>query len=510
MHLVQFTSLLIVTAFTAQASAATLIVTTTNDENDGSSMIGDGLSLRDAIMLANANPNFDTIVLPGGTYTLTIPEDNSPTGSGGSLDIQTDLEIISESLDIPVINGNGTHRIFNIENQQTQTREIQLIDLRLTNGFHPNRGGAIFMGPSVRLSMTAVEISGSVVAAEGESKGGAIYFTGTNNSLIDLVQCSFVGNSAGQGSVIYSSGTDEVFMNYTRFAKGSLEGPRPEFYFENEPLSYDFGDNWFGSNAGPGTSFTGIPAPGFWVILTLNAVPATPPAPGGFITLTASANETVDLGTILTPLQSGIPLTWTPGTAEPRNTEPALFQGFATSTIEVQTAIGTATESVTLDEETVSVELVYGPNKGTILNVDESLEFDGTTLNLFSALTIQATGAAQQFTGARVQISPLANQGSEFLSVDSGTLTNPANATYDSSTGTLEISQLDDAKTYETILQSVKYFNGAGSALNQTPRTITITLINDPVTSISESVLITFSNNPVSAENLWVITGLEP
>src|ERR1700677_3861021 len=49
------------------------------------------ISLRSAIMAAKAKPNSDTIIVPGGTYTLTLlgaGEDNDATGD---LDIKGNL-----------------------------------------------------------------------------------------------------------------------------------------------------------------------------------------------------------------------------------------------------------------------------------------------------------------------------------------------------------------------------------------------------------------------------------
>lgn len=502
----QFLPLLTAILFSSAAPllAATYTVTTTVDENDGSASIGNGLSLRDAVMLSNASTDFDTIVIPAGTYVLSIPENNAANGSGGSLDLATDAELISQSFETPVIDANHQFRIFQLTAAQNQIREITFVDLLLKNGFHPDQGAGIFMGPGISLTLNSVQIEACTAEAGGISQGGAIYYSATTGSLLDVIQASIVGNAADQGSVVYSAGTAEAFFNYSRFARGSASGPATTFYFAQTPPSSDFGDNWFGTNAGPAGMFTGISAPPFWLVLNLTASPESAPVPPGQITLTANARQTNDLGTSLTPLLTGIPVTWSPGTSEPRVTENALFEGLATSTITTQTRLGTSVEEVTLDQQTARVNVVYGPDAGTISNVADSLEFTGSAVALFSNISISAQGAAAQFVSATITISPNPNFPNEAVNVLSATLDSPGNAVY--SGNTLTITQNSTAATYEAILRSVSY-NNTSSAIIGTPRTVTLTLRNDPVTTVEETLTITFPNNPVVANDLWVLTG---
>ena len=74
------------------------------------------VSLRSAIMAADANPNSsDTIVLPAGTYNLTI----APTGNDGSSSGDLDI-LVNNKLTIKgstkggqtIINGNNLDRVF--------------------------------------------------------------------------------------------------------------------------------------------------------------------------------------------------------------------------------------------------------------------------------------------------------------------------------------------------------------------------------------------------------------
>ncbi|PHV61295.1 choice-of-anchor Q domain-containing protein [Cyanobacterium aponinum] len=97
-----------------------LNVTTTEDQNDGSSF--QGLSLRDAILIANADPdNHYTINLPAGTYNLTIKNVLLPTTdtsadaatlfqsrlATGDLDIIGNITIIGEDPENTIIDAES-------------------------------------------------------------------------------------------------------------------------------------------------------------------------------------------------------------------------------------------------------------------------------------------------------------------------------------------------------------------------------------------------------------------
>ena len=68
--------------------AVTLGVTTTGDQNDGSTV--NGLSLRDAVMIANSNPNqhYQIALQPGATYNLDIQGINEFASKTGDVNIR--------------------------------------------------------------------------------------------------------------------------------------------------------------------------------------------------------------------------------------------------------------------------------------------------------------------------------------------------------------------------------------------------------------------------------------
>jgi CSLREA domain-containing protein len=93
------------------ARAATITVNTTDDELNYD---GD-CSLREAILAANTDSAVDactggwfadTITLPAGTYTLTIPGTDEEYNGTGDLDIRDDLTINGDGEGITIIADN--------------------------------------------------------------------------------------------------------------------------------------------------------------------------------------------------------------------------------------------------------------------------------------------------------------------------------------------------------------------------------------------------------------------
>ena len=73
-----------------KADSMVLEVTTVTDENDGSATVGTGLSLRDAVILANKNQDSNIVVRLTGclTYELRASGFQEDSALGGDLDIQ--------------------------------------------------------------------------------------------------------------------------------------------------------------------------------------------------------------------------------------------------------------------------------------------------------------------------------------------------------------------------------------------------------------------------------------
>lgn len=181
-------------------------------------------TLRAAIMEANANIDRNTIVLPAGTFTLTI----SGTGQGaeaGDLNIQSNLNITGAGAASTIIDGGGIDRvldmgsyqslifvsnvtitggnstafggsgIYSLDNDLTLTNCV-IRDNSLSNG--APHGGGVFAGGT--LHMNSCTVSGNTITSSGSGGFGAgviCYYGGEST----LTNCTISGNTAAGGGI---------------------------------------------------------------------------------------------------------------------------------------------------------------------------------------------------------------------------------------------------------------------------------------------------------------------
>ncbi|WP_442578704.1 choice-of-anchor Q domain-containing protein [Mesorhizobium sp. ASY16-5R] len=188
---------------------ATFIVTNTNDSGSG--------SLREAIGLANANADPDTIkfasALAGQTIALTTLR----------LDVSTDITIDGDvngddKADI-TISGSDAFQIFNITGGST---DVTLASLDLTKGRVGGSNGAAVAFNGGTLTVVDSTISDSVAASNG---GGIGVMSGT----LAVVKSTISGNTAELGGGVYvANGVQAIFVNativdnHTQFAGGGI------------------------------------------------------------------------------------------------------------------------------------------------------------------------------------------------------------------------------------------------------------------------------------------------
>lgn len=214
------------------APSATITVTTDEDELD----IDGDCSLREAIQAANTNAavdvcpagsaiNPDTIIVPAGTYTLTLTgalEDNNTTGD---LDILGDVTISGAGAISTTINGDNIDRVLEIP---SASPIVTINDLTITNGRTGQQGGGIRNEGTLTLN-NAVVMDNTTPSSHGggiHNDGGTLTLNdctisdnaaspatgeggGINNhggATATLNRCTISGNSAADGGGIHNHG----------------------------------------------------------------------------------------------------------------------------------------------------------------------------------------------------------------------------------------------------------------------------------------------------------------
>lgn len=163
------------------AGAARFVVDSTLDAVDAD--VGDGrcatasgaCTLRAAVNEANDAAGSDTIVLPAGTYTLTIPPGPvAATSFFGDLDVVHDLKIRGAGADVTIIDANGTDRAFQARSDGgALPLRLELRGVSIVNGSPPeNHGGGIY-GFNAELRLVD-----SVVAQNHAALGGGVDLIG--------------------------------------------------------------------------------------------------------------------------------------------------------------------------------------------------------------------------------------------------------------------------------------------------------------------------------------------
>jgi uncharacterized repeat protein (TIGR01451 family) len=180
------------------AEAATFTV---NDLTDAVDAIpGNGLcaaasgncTLRAAIMETNVLPGTHTIMLPAGTYVLSLAGANEDNAASGDLDIRNNLIILGDGAADTFINGNATDRVFQI----IGPIGVELIGLTVTNGLSDSGGGISNNGGTLSLT-------NSVVTSNSAAQGGGIFNAG--GGTVITTGAAFETNSAsGNGGAVYN------------------------------------------------------------------------------------------------------------------------------------------------------------------------------------------------------------------------------------------------------------------------------------------------------------------
>lgn len=209
--------------------AATFTVNSTLDAVDATP--GDGIcatagavcTLRAAIQEANALAGSDTIIVPAGTYTLTIAGTNEQAAATGDLDITSTITIQGDGADVTTVDAAGLDRTFEV----TAAGNATLRGLRITGGNPGGNGGGILASGTTLIDRCAVvgntgsfgggilsngaaitTITDTTISGNtGTGQGGGANLQGTGGQALTNVTISSNGAAVGGGLIVFNGGT---------------------------------------------------------------------------------------------------------------------------------------------------------------------------------------------------------------------------------------------------------------------------------------------------------------
>jgi CSLREA domain-containing protein len=191
----------------AGARAATIVVSTTADENG----TGAECSLREAVRAANTNAPVggcpsgsasltDAIELRPGRYRLEVPREdpgqNEKDALKGDLDITQDVAIHGAGRAVTLVDANGgvtADRAFEI----WPRAKVAMSGLTVQGGKTKGYGGGILL-TTVELTLTGVSVSGNQ-AVSGGGGGGISAFTGSRVILSRSIVAENTADNLGGG-----------------------------------------------------------------------------------------------------------------------------------------------------------------------------------------------------------------------------------------------------------------------------------------------------------------------
>ena len=162
------------------------------------------ISLRSAIMAADAQKGSSTIIVPAGTFTLTIPGANEDADATGDLDVKGKITIKGSGSTNTFVNGNGLDRVFDV-----LSGNVTIQNLTIEGGLASEGAGLLNMGGKVTLS--------SVVVANNTAQGtsGSNGVQGNGNGALGGAGTAGGSGLAGEGGGIFNAAGSMTLSNST-------------------------------------------------------------------------------------------------------------------------------------------------------------------------------------------------------------------------------------------------------------------------------------------------------
>jgi CSLREA domain-containing protein len=173
------------------------------DSNPGdgacSAISSGSCTLRAAIQESNATSGADRILLPAGTFTLSIAGKGDDTGATGDLDVFDHLEIVGAGSGLTTIDASSLDRVMHLHNANAiyPAPSISITGVTLTGGdatvLDGFLGGGLFAESLETLSLDDVHVVGN-----SANQGGGIHLLGGNTT---MNRCSVRNNTAVDAAI---------------------------------------------------------------------------------------------------------------------------------------------------------------------------------------------------------------------------------------------------------------------------------------------------------------------
>jgi CSLREA domain-containing protein len=183
------------------AQAATFTVTKAADTADGSCDAAD-CSLREAISAANATAEADTVVVPAGTYMLSLAGAGEDLNASGDLDVTQPVTISGAGAATTIIDGNGSVVMERVLDVVSATADTTLTGVTIQNGDSTPDGGGIRAAAPLTLTNAAVSQNASDTGGGGIQSDATV--TLTNVTVSDNASGTGGGGISSSGSVTLS------------------------------------------------------------------------------------------------------------------------------------------------------------------------------------------------------------------------------------------------------------------------------------------------------------------
>ncbi len=185
-------------------------------------------TLRAAIQQANAWPGHDFIVVPAGTYVLSLGGRGENAAAAGDLDITESLTLRGAGAAATIIDAGGVDRVFDIIDQNTT---VEISGVTIANGVaspqaspaDDGTGGGIRSRGRLTLRDATVRDNTSTPSSPGFA-GGGIHHTNPVDELSLLLDGVTVSDNIASGDLTVAGGGIAIFNSIGRIERSIITG----------------------------------------------------------------------------------------------------------------------------------------------------------------------------------------------------------------------------------------------------------------------------------------------